>query len=78
MLGAFGIMIAFYAMDTKTPATTAEDDSVTQMPMGLVGIFQCLFLLLTLYKVEQWVRMTTSTTTTPLGRDGSSPPLTMH
>jgi hypothetical protein len=68
-VGAFGIMIAFYAMDTKTPATTVHDDSVTQTPMGLVGIFQCLFLLLTLYKVERWVR-TTSTTTTE--EDGTS------
>eukprot|EP00339_Tiarina_fusa_P022053 CAMPEP_0117069636 /NCGR_PEP_ID=MMETSP0472-20121206/48861_1 /TAXON_ID=693140 ORGANISM="Tiarina fusus, Strain LIS" /NCGR_SAMPLE_ID=MMETSP0472 /ASSEMBLY_ACC=CAM_ASM_000603 /LENGTH=625 /DNA_ID=CAMNT_0004792293 /DNA_START=230 /DNA_END=2108 /DNA_ORIENTATION=+ len=62
-LGAYVIMIAFYLIDTRGKGNDdahAQNDVVRQNPMGLMGVFQCLFLLLTLYKVERLVRSATS------------------
>jgi hypothetical protein len=54
-VAAFGVMILFYVMDPRDETMKAEHDHVTETPMGFMGIFQCLFLLLTLYKVERLV-----------------------
>lgn len=54
-VAAFGVMILFYIMDPRDETMKAEHDHVTETPMGFMGIFQCLFLLLTLYKVERLV-----------------------
>ena len=53
-LALFGIMIAFYALDNHPHDQTLATIQAT--PMGIMGIFQCLFLLLVLYKMERWVR----------------------
>lgn len=57
---AFGLMILFYVMDPNKNDEQVQlaHEAQTQMPMGLMGIFQCLFLLLTLYKIERLVRTT--------------------
>mmetsp|Transcript_86802 Transcript_86802/g.169848 ORF Transcript_86802/g.169848 Transcript_86802/m.169848 type:complete len:209 (-) Transcript_86802:31-657(-) len=57
---AFGLMILFYLMDPHKNDEHVQlaHQAQTQTPMGLMGIFQCLFLLLTLYKIERLVRTT--------------------
>ncbi len=59
-IAAFGLMILFYIMDPNKDDEQVHlaHEAQTQSPMGLMGIFQCLFLLLTLYKVERLVRTT--------------------
>jgi hypothetical protein len=57
---AFGLMILFYIMDPNKNDEQVQlaHQAQTQTPMGLMGIFQCLFLLLALYKIERLVRTT--------------------
>jgi hypothetical protein len=73
---AFCIMVVLYALDprgyklhssSKTSGVTVIPE-VTETPMGVMGIVQCLFLLLTLYKVERFVRSGTN------NHDGSANP----
>ena len=61
----FLVMIALYVMDPRGYQSASSNKSrngmpvvpqVTETPMGLLGIVQCMFLLLTLYKVERFVR----------------------
>ena len=52
---AFFLMIGVYFMDPRGYAE--QIDNVTDSPMGLAGIFQCFFLLLTLYKMERFFRV---------------------
>jgi hypothetical protein len=49
---AFSLMIGVYFLDPRGYAE--QIDEVTDNPMGLAGIFQCFFLLLTLYKMERF------------------------
>jgi hypothetical protein len=58
--GGFLIMIAFYFFDTRAQTAHDQNSETMENPMGLLGIFQCLFLLLTLYKVERLVRVATN------------------
>jgi hypothetical protein len=55
---AFVIMLALYFLDPRgySGANKAKNDLVTESPMGLTGVFQCLFLLLALYKIERFIR----------------------
>ena len=57
---AFLLMIVMYFTDPEGYASRSskleKNHVVTDAPMGLLGIFQCLFLLLTLYKIERFVR----------------------
>jgi len=57
-VAAFGLMIMFYVMDPHKDDSRQQHVETTQNPMGLMGCFQCFFLLLTLYKVERLVRTT--------------------
>ena len=62
----FVIMLAMYFMDPHGYRRTDEEKQVSQAattenPMGLTGIFQCLFLLLSLYQVELFMRTTSAT-----------------
>ena len=62
---AFVVMIALYVIDPRGYQSAHSTISVgtgipvvpevTESPMGMMGIFQCLFLLLTLYKIEKFV-----------------------
>jgi hypothetical protein len=52
---AFSLMIGVYFIDPRGYAE--QIDEVTDSPMGLAGIFQCFFLLLTLYKMERFFRI---------------------
>jgi len=59
----FVIMLAMYFMDPHGYRRSDEEKQVSQAattenPMGLTGIFQCLFLLLSLYQAELFVRTT--------------------
>lgn len=63
---AFIIMLAMYFLDPSGYQRTDQEklqDAVatTENPMGITGIAQCLFLLLSLYQVESFVRTTSST-----------------
>jgi hypothetical protein len=65
VVAGFVIMLAMYFMDPHGYRRSDEEKQVSQAattenPMGLTGIFQCLFLLLSLYQVELFVRTTTS------------------
>jgi hypothetical protein len=59
---AFIIMLALYFLDPRGygRAEKTKNDLITETPMGLTGVFQCLFLLLTLYKVERFIRSSTN------------------
>ncbi|MGK3751157.1 MAG: hypothetical protein ACI8RD_003457 [Bacillariaceae sp.] len=68
---AFVIMLAMYFLDPRgyqrSDQEKLEDQAATtENPMGLTGILQCLFLLLSLYQVESFIR----TSTTDLDEDG--------
>ncbi|OEU22550.1 hypothetical protein FRACYDRAFT_232708 [Fragilariopsis cylindrus CCMP1102] len=68
---AFVIMLAMYFLDPRgyqrSDQEKLEDQAATtENPMGLTGILQCLFLLLSLYQVESIIR----TSTTDLDEDG--------
>jgi hypothetical protein len=54
---AFIIMLALYFLDPRGYARPDEEKNqlITGSPMGLTGVFQCLFLLLTLYKIERFI-----------------------
>lgn len=52
---AFFLMIGVYFIDPRGYAEQIDD--VTDSPMGLAGIFQTFFLLLTLYKMERFFRI---------------------
>jgi hypothetical protein len=55
---AFIIMLALYFLDPRGYARSDEEKNelITASPMGMTGVFQCLFLLLTLYKIERYIR----------------------
>jgi hypothetical protein len=54
---AFVVMVALYFLDPRGYGRTDNySDRITATPMGLTGVFQCLFLLLALYKVERFIR----------------------
>lgn len=55
---AFIIMLALYFLDPRgyTKPDKEKNEMITESPMGMMGIFQCLFLLLTLYKIERFIR----------------------
>mmetsp|Transcript_6339 Transcript_6339/g.15704 ORF Transcript_6339/g.15704 Transcript_6339/m.15704 type:complete len:594 (+) Transcript_6339:189-1970(+) len=62
----FVIMLAMYFIDPHGYRRTDAEKQVSQAattenPMGLTGIFQCLFLLLSLYQVELFMRTTSAT-----------------
>lgn len=62
-VAGFVVMLAMYFMDPHGYSRTDEEKQVSQAattenPMGLTGIFQCLFLLLSLYQLELFVRTT--------------------
>ena len=62
---AFVIMLAMYFLDPRGYRRSDEEKQVfqaatTENPMGLTGIFQCLFLLLSLFQVESFIRTTTN------------------
>jgi len=68
-IAVFGLMVLFYMMDPSRPGNDPKQaqqqhrsqnysEEKAQTPMGIMGIFQCLFLLLTLYKVERLVHTT--------------------
>lgn len=66
VITGFVIMLAMYFMDPHGYRRSDEEKQVSQAatienPMGLTGIFQCLFLLLSLYQVELFVRTTSGT-----------------
>jgi hypothetical protein len=72
VVAGFVIMLAMYFMDPHGYRRTDEEKQVSQAattenPMGLTGIFQCLFLLLSLYQLELFAR----TTARPSDRDGN-------
>lgn len=55
----FVIMLALYFLDPRGYGRLdkeTRDELVTQTPMGVSGIIQCLFLLLALYKIERLIR----------------------
>jgi hypothetical protein len=61
----FVAMLVMYFMDPHGYRRSDEEKQVSQAattenPMGLTGIFQCLFVLISLYQVELFIR-TTST-----------------
>lgn len=63
VVAGFVTMLAMYLFDPHGYGRSEEEKLVTQAattdnPMGLTGIFQCLFLLLSLYQVELFVRTT--------------------
>jgi hypothetical protein len=71
VVSAFVIMLAMYFLDPRgyqrSDQEKLEDQAATtENPMGLIGILQCLFLLLSLYQVESFIR----TSTTDLDEDG--------
>jgi hypothetical protein len=55
---AFIIMLALYFLDPRGYGRVDNHraDLITETPMGMTGVFQCLFLLLTLYKIERLIR----------------------
>jgi hypothetical protein len=55
---AFIIMLALYFLDPRgySRPDKEKNDLITESPMGMTGVFQCLFLLLTLYKIERFIR----------------------
>ncbi|KAG7366865.1 hypothetical protein IV203_029535 [Nitzschia inconspicua] len=55
---AFVIMLALYFLDPRGYARPDKEknETIMESPMGMTGVFQCLFLLLTLYKIERFVR----------------------
>lgn len=72
VVAGFVIMLAMYFMDPHGYRLSDEEKEVSQAattknPMGLTGIFQCLFLLISLYQVELFIRTTARTS----DRDGS-------
>ena len=65
VVAGFVIMLAMYIVDPHGYRASEEEKQVSQAattenPMGLTGIFQCLFLLLSLYQIELFVRTTTN------------------
>lgn len=55
----FCLMIALYMLDPQGYSAESNFDHKTNTPMGLLGLFQVLFLLAVLYKTEKLVRATT-------------------
>ena len=54
---AFIIMLALYFLDPRGYGhVDNRTDIIVETPMGMTGVFQCLFLLLTLYKIERLIR----------------------
>jgi len=69
----FVIMLAMYFLDPRGYQRSDQEKlqdqaATTENPMGLTGILQCLFLLLSLYQIESMLRG--STTSTNLDEDG--------
>jgi len=61
----FVLMLAMYFADPhgyRAPEEEKQESqaATTDNPMGLTGIFQCLFLLLSLYQIELFVRTTSN------------------
>lgn len=58
---AFVVMLALYFLDPRGYGRADNNtEQITDTPMGFTGVFQCLFLLLALYKVERLVRTSTN------------------
>jgi hypothetical protein len=55
---AFGAMVVLYMMDPKGYSGNHVQE-LTEAPMGLTGLFQVLFLLVALFKIERFIRSTT-------------------
>ena len=73
VVSGFVVMLAMYFMDPHGYSASEEEKQVMQAattdnPMGLSGIIQVLFLLLSLYQIELFVR----TSSNPNGRTQSS------
>lgn len=73
VVSGFVVMLAMYFMDPHGYRASEEEKQVLQAattdnPMGLSGIIQVLFLLLSLYQIELFVR----TSSNPNGRTQSS------
>jgi len=65
VIAGFLLMLAMYIMDPhgyRAPEAEKQEHqaATTDNPMGLTGIFQCLFLLLSLYQIELFVRTTSN------------------
>mmetsp|Transcript_10265 Transcript_10265/g.30081 ORF Transcript_10265/g.30081 Transcript_10265/m.30081 type:complete len:593 (-) Transcript_10265:66-1844(-) len=65
VVAGFVLMLAMYFVDPHGYGRSDEERQVshaatTENPMGLTGIFQCLFLLLFLYQVEAFIRTTSA------------------
>ena len=72
-IAGFIVMLAMYFMDPHGYGASEEEKqemqaATTENPMGLTGIIQCLFLLLSLYQIELFVRSTSN----PNGQTQSS------
>jgi len=61
LLGAFVTMVLFYWLDPNHGSAMYEEHKrIQEQPMGVTGVFQSLFLLLTLYKAERLLRRSNS------------------
>eukprot|EP00538_Stauroneis_constricta_P006467 CAMPEP_0119548330 /NCGR_PEP_ID=MMETSP1352-20130426/2279_1 /TAXON_ID=265584 /ORGANISM="Stauroneis constricta, Strain CCMP1120" /LENGTH=696 /DNA_ID=CAMNT_0007593567 /DNA_START=134 /DNA_END=2224 /DNA_ORIENTATION=+ len=54
---AFGLMIGLFFIDPRGYSGHVQSETVAASPMGIVGIFQTFFLLLTIYKVQRFLRI---------------------
>jgi hypothetical protein len=55
---AFGAMVVLYMMDPRGYSGNHVQE-LTEAPMGFTGLFQVLFLLVALFKIERFIRSTT-------------------
>jgi hypothetical protein len=72
---AFVIMLALYFLDPRGygGVDKQKNELVTESPMGLTGVFQCLFLLLALYKIERFIRTSTNPDAADDGQNNRCP-----